>query len=258
MISTHSSKKQKLFCPALCWDHSSPLSLYKLQLTWTFLSVTFPFFVIRSILGAILTKVLRRRVGTCPSSYLFSSSASFSAVRPVGKWRVTTINWRKQSSKIMIIYSLVILCYWSSVRSNYLAILTEQAWSKRDLLLWPQRELFIAGPMQEIPSGWYGPILPHCGSQLLVKHRISLILPVSNSAIIYTCKIIISEHYFCILSTTYTTRYLCLQGWEIFQWVKLKGTANKLPNLKKSTYWEWMLHINRKQKLANIHTWTFS
>ena len=24
---------------------------------------------------------------------------------------------------------------------------------KRDLLLWLQRELFIAGPMQEIPSG---------------------------------------------------------------------------------------------------------
>ena len=92
MISTHSSKKQKLFCPALCWDHSVLLSLYKLQLTWTFLSVTFPFFIIRSILGAILTKVLRRRVGTCPSSYLFSSSASFSAVRPVGKWRVTAIN----------------------------------------------------------------------------------------------------------------------------------------------------------------------
>ena len=171
MISTHSSKKQKLFCPALCWDHSVLLSLYKLQLTWTFLSVTFPFFIIRSILGAILTKVLRRRVGTCPSSYLFSSSASFSAVRPVGKWRVTTINWRKQSSKIIIIYSLVILCY--------LPILTEQAWSKRDLLLWPQRELFIAGPTQEIPSGWYGTILPHCGSQLLVKHRIrhSLIQP---------------------------------------------------------------------------------
>ena len=228
------------------------IHLYKLRvITWTFLSVTFPFFIIRSILGAILSKVLRRRVGTCPSSYLFSSSASFSAVRPVGKWRVTTINWRKQSRKIMIICSLVILCYWSSVRSNYLAILTEQAWSKRDLLLWPQRELFIAGPVQEIPSGWYGPILPHYGSQLLVKHRISLILPVSNSAIIYTCKTIISEDYFCILSTTYTTRYLCLQGWEIFQWVKLKGTANKLPNL-------WMLHINRKQKLANIHTWTFS
>ena len=93
MISTHSSRKQKLkFCPALCWDHSAPFNLYKLQLTWTFLSVTFPFFVIRSILGAILTKVLRRRVGTCPSSYLFSSSASFSAVRPVGKRRVTTIN----------------------------------------------------------------------------------------------------------------------------------------------------------------------
>ena len=141
MISTHSSKKQKTFCPALCWDHSVPLNLYKLQLTWTLLSVTFPFFIIRSILGAILSKVLRRRVGTCPSSYLFSSSASFSAVRPVGKWRVTTINWRKQSSKIMIIYSSPILCYWSTGRSNYLAILTEQAWSKR-----PQRELFTAGP----------------------------------------------------------------------------------------------------------------
>ena len=178
MISTHSSKKQKLFSPALCWYHSAPLSFYKLQLTWTFLSVTFPFFIIRSILGAILSKVLRRRVGTCPSSYLFSSSASFSAVRPVGKWRVTTINWTKQSRKIMIIYSVVILCYWSSVRSNYLAILTEQAWSKRDLLLSPQRELFIAGQMQEIPSGWYGPILPHCGSQPLVKHRIHHILPV--------------------------------------------------------------------------------
>ena len=69
------------------------IHLYKLRvITWTFLSVTFPFFIIRSILGAILSKVLRRRVGTCPSSYLFSSSASFSAVRPVGKWRVTTVN----------------------------------------------------------------------------------------------------------------------------------------------------------------------
>ena len=104
-------KLSNSFALSLCWDHSAPLNLYKLQLTWTLLSVTFPFFIIRSILGAILTKVLRRRVGTCPSSYLFSSSASFSAVRPVGKWRVTTINWRKQSSEIMIIYSLVILCY---------------------------------------------------------------------------------------------------------------------------------------------------
>ena len=155
MISTHSSKKKNSFALSLCWDHSAPLNLYKLQLTWTFLSVTFPFFVIRSILGAILSKVLRRRIGTCPSSYLFSSSASFSAVRPVGKRRVTTINWRKQSSKIMIIYSLVILCYWSGVRSNYLAVLTEQVWSKgiyyygykENFLLQDQRRKFQVGDM---------------------------------------------------------------------------------------------------------------
>lgn len=35
--------------------------------------------------------------------------------------------------------------------------------------------------------------------------------------------------------------------------MKLKGTANKLPTLKTRhiIFWEWMLHINRKQKLAN-------
>ena len=49
-------------------------------------------------------------------------------------------------------------------RSIYVAILTEQAWSIRGLLIiyymakkriiiWPKRELFLVGPMQEILSG---------------------------------------------------------------------------------------------------------
>lgn len=160
MISTNCSKKQKLFYPALCWDHSSPLSFYKLQLTWTFLSVTFPFFIIWSILGAILSKVLRRRVGTCPSSYLFSSSASFSAVRPVGKRRVTTINWRKQSSKIMIIYSLVILCYWFGVRSNYLAVLTEQVWSKGIYYYGYKENFLLQDQCRKFQVGDMGPSYP--------------------------------------------------------------------------------------------------
>ena len=117
------------------------------------------------------------------------------------------------------------------MRSNYLAILTEQAWSKRDLLLWPQRELFIAGPTQEIPSGWYRPILPHCGSQLLAKHRIRLILPVSNSAIIYTC----NNKWTLFLHFIHKTHCIFVSKVGRSYRERNKGTAKKLLNLKKST-----------------------
>ena len=52
-------------------------------------------------------------------------------------------------------------------RGQYLAILTDQPWSIKDLSVLPKRELF-AGPSREIPSG-------KLGSQS--ERRIRFILP---------------------------------------------------------------------------------
>ena len=48
--------------------------------------------------------------------------------------------------------------------TGYPAILTEQAWSIRDLLYGHKENVFLldVGPTREIPRGQDGPILPAC------------------------------------------------------------------------------------------------
>jgi len=80
----HLKKRQK--CKVL---HSS------VKLTWAFLGVTFSLLIVWSKLGAVFSKVLRRRVSAGASPNLLSPSAGFCAVRPVCKWRVITINYKE-------------------------------------------------------------------------------------------------------------------------------------------------------------------
>ena len=48
----------------------------------------------------------------------------------------------------------------NTYQGQSLAILNEQAWSIKYLILSPKRQLFLAGPKREIPGGQDAPNLP--------------------------------------------------------------------------------------------------